>query len=444
MLTPSNPLITRFISTEVLLNEGCEDLVMASLTKGYAVIEEKGLSLTASTSDDGYWPEEDSWEAEFRPYSVVDGILRIPVEGVLINNFDCTVWGMITGYQYVDRAFQRGMADPDVKGIALVINSPGGEVSGNFDLVDKMFLSRQGKPVAAFANEHAYSAAYSIATVAEPGSLSMTRTGGVGSIGVVTSHVDASKYYERMGRKITYIHAGKHKVDGNSTEPLSKETKDRIQARVDSLMSIFVATVARNRGLSEEAVRKTEALTYGAEEAVALGLADKVQPFEDAVAAFAASITPKGEKAMATKPADSVAEQVADNAAAASVETARQEGYAEGVKAERTRIEAILGCEQAAQRPKMSNHLAFKAAMSVEDAQAMLAVAGVEVVETPAAESTQTAGVPAEIFNAAMTASAPNVGSGDQAKEASDDKDSAEYALKMARAYGVSGLTEEK
>ncbi len=68
----------------------------------------------------------------------------------------------------------------EVKGIAFVIDSPGGHVAGNFDLVDKIFAARDVKPIRAFAAENAYSAAYSIASAAQ--SITVARTGGVGSI----------------------------------------------------------------------------------------------------------------------------------------------------------------------------------------------------------------------------------------------------------------------
>ena len=133
--------------------------------------------------------------------------------------------------------------------------------------------------------ESAYSAGYSIASAADR--IVVSRTGGVGSIGgVVTSHTDRSAALAAAGLKITFIHAGKHKVDGNAAEPLSSGARARIQARIDGLMAIFVAAVVRNRSLSEEAVRATEALTFTATAAVENGLADEIGSLDEAVSAF--------------------------------------------------------------------------------------------------------------------------------------------------------------
>lgn len=286
----SNPLLARFagmaaaVAPEALNRvEACLDAVMA-IERGPAMLHE------GATADDGFWPEPGSWKAAYRPYVVVDGMLQIPVKGVLLHDFSYAIGSYATGYLYIRRAFERGATDPAVKGIALVCDSPGGEVAGCFDLVDAMHAAKGGKPVWAFAHEAAYSAAYAVASVADK--IWVSRTGGVGSIGVVTFHVDRSGALEKAGLKITFIHAGKHKVDGNSTQPLPADVRARIQARIDALMAIFVSTVARNRRMPEAKVRATEALTYSGAEGIAAGLADAVGSVDDAVAAFAADLGP--------------------------------------------------------------------------------------------------------------------------------------------------------
>jgi len=67
--------------------------------------------------------------------------------------------------------------DSAVDALLLDIDSPGGESSGVFD-----------KPVWAVANDMAFSAAYALASAADK--LFVSRTGGVGSIGVIAMHVD--------------------------------------------------------------------------------------------------------------------------------------------------------------------------------------------------------------------------------------------------------------
>ncbi len=357
----------------------------------------------ATDNDDDFWPEDGSWMSMYRPYIVKDGVLHIPVKGVLVNGLSYAIGEYATGYPYIRRALARGLADPAVRGIALVCNTPGGDVSGNFELADRIFEARGKKPIRSFATDFAYSAGYSIASSAS--SLTMVRTGGVGSIGVVTWHMDVSKAMEERGIKMTPIFAGKHKIDGNPYEPLPAAVKGRIQERIDYIRGIFVSAVARNRGLSEEAVRETEALTYGAEEAVKLGLADAVGSFDDAVAAFASELSDQPGGYTMSSNAD-------ENAAAvtAAAEAAKSDGMKEGASAERARIKAILCCDQSKTRVAASVNIALNTDLSPEQAQALLDTLPEDKAETPADPAASASGK--SPFETAMEQGNPNLGTG--------------------------------
>src|SRR5690606_12857618 len=130
------------------------------------------------------------------------------------------------------------------------LDSPGGEVGGLFDLVDRLTALREeaGKPLWAVASESALSAGFAIASAADR--LYVTRTGEVGPVGVVAIHVDESLADAMAGLKWTLIHAGRKKVDGNPHEPLSAEAFANIQADVDALHAELVGLIARNRHMS--------------------------------------------------------------------------------------------------------------------------------------------------------------------------------------------------
>lgn len=379
----SNPLLARFASQPVLVTPHMDDWFKACVMGAVAHERFGDLAAAVASNDDGFWFAADDWRAAYRPYVVKDGILQIPVKGVLLHDFPWALGSWATGYAYIWRAFERGLADYGVRGIALMCDTPGGMVAGCFELVDKIFAARGTKPVRAFAHESAYSAGYAIASVADK--IAVSRTGGVGSIGVVTMHTDWSKALDQAGLKITFIYAGKHKVDGNPTSALPDDVKARIQSRIDDIYGVFVAAVARNRGIDEGAVRATEALTFTGPEAVSNGLADAIGSLDDAVAAFAADLSsPQGDDDMSNK--DNTATEQAAAIAAARAE-GRAEGVTEGEKtgraaaaaeattAERTRIQAILGHENARDRGEMASHLAFATDMTAEAAAALLAKA---------------------------------------------------------------------
>ncbi|MGZ9089821.1 MAG: S49 family peptidase, partial [Rhodoplanes sp.] len=105
------------------------------------------------------------------------------------------------------------------------------------------------------ANESALSAAYAIASAADR--VYVTRTGEIGSVGVVAVHVDESGADAKAGLAWTFVFAGERKVDGNAHEPLSERARSAIQADVDRLYAELCALVAANLGLTPESVRGT-------------------------------------------------------------------------------------------------------------------------------------------------------------------------------------------
>lgn len=203
-----------------------------------------------------------------------DGIAVVQIMGPLVHRSSGlqALCGM-TSYLELGAELDRAAEDPRVSGILLEIDSGGGEVSGVFDLVDKLRAIAGQKPVYAVANESAFSAAYALASAASR--IYLPRTAGVGSIGVVALHVDQSQHDAKEGYAYSYVHAGARKVDGNPHEPLAADARATIQGEIDKVYDLFAASVARNRGLSLDAVRSTEAgLFYGAD-AIAKGLADR-------------------------------------------------------------------------------------------------------------------------------------------------------------------------
>lgn len=416
--------LAKFADELALVNPQMAATIEASI-ESLASMDERASN---HNSDQDFWNPE-AWYSYLRPYTVKDGVLQIPVKGALLQDFPYQFFGIATGYEYIQKAFDRGMSDPEVKGIALVINSPGGMVAGNFDLVDKMYAQRGKKPIQAFAAEHAYSAAYSIASVADK--LTVARTGGVGSIGVVTSHVDYSKALDKAGVKLTFIHAGKYKVEGNPYEPLSSEAKARIQSRIDALYDVFVATVARNRGIDEKAVRDTEALTFSASESLSNKLADAIGPLEDGLAAFAATLNPKLGGTKMSKEEKAVDQVTIDAARAEGLAAGKAEGLtagkAEGAQAERARIAGIMALDESKARREVALTMALETDLSVDQAKAVLAKTP---EDKPAAGKTP--------FEAAMESGNPELGAGNGENAEATDK------AKILGAYRAAGGSRAK
>jgi len=237
------------------------------------------------------------------PFVLQDGIAVIEISGVLVHR---GAWiGQSSGqtsYEGIAAQLAAAASDPAVRGIALEIDSFGGEVAGVFDLADAIRTARATKPVWAFVAEHAFSAGYALASQADR--IILPRTGAAGSIGVVVMHADLSGQLSDAGVTVTLIHSGAHKVDGNPYAPLPDPVRERIQAEIDSIRTLFAETVAAGRGcrLSAEAALATEAGCYRGAEAIAAGLADEVSDPASAFAAFADAVNGRRNARSTTRP----------------------------------------------------------------------------------------------------------------------------------------------
>jgi ClpP class serine protease len=136
----------------------------------------------------------------------------------------------------------------------------------------------------------AFSAAYALASAASR--VFVSRTGGVGSIGVIAMHVDQSEKDAQDGVHYTAVFAGDRKNDLNPHEPISSKAHAFLKAEVNRIYGLFVETVARHRGIEPSAVRDTEAGLFFGQAAVAMGLADAIGTFDEALAQLLASLSP--------------------------------------------------------------------------------------------------------------------------------------------------------
>ncbi len=219
------------------------------------------------------------------------GIGHLPILGPLVQRGDwLTEMFGVASYDDIVAAAEAAFTDPGTRAVLMEIDSPGGEVAGLFDLVDRLaaLKAETGKPLWAIAREQALSAAFLVGAVADR--LFVTQTGEVGSVGVIAVHVDQSAQDQAEGRKYTLIHAGAKKVDGNPHIPLSPEALASIQADVDDLYARLVARVARARGMNPESIAATEAAIYRGQHAVAAGLADGIATLDSAHATLLSAI----------------------------------------------------------------------------------------------------------------------------------------------------------
>ncbi|UTW01223.1 S49 family peptidase [Marinomonas rhizomae] len=309
-----------------------------------------------------------------RPYQVIDGVALVPVSGTLVHKFGhVQPYSGMTGYDGIITRVQAAISDPEVKGILLDMDTPGGEVSGCFDAAQtiRSLAKEGGKPLWAVADDMACSAGMAIASAADHRLI--TQSAVMGSVGVVMAHQSYASKLKEDGIKVTLIHSGAHKVDGNPYEDLSVEALEAFQTKSDTLRQEFATLVSDHIGLSVDSVLATEAKTYRGQEAIDIGFADQLVNGNEAIAIFADYLNqPKSTTSgvtMATTETNQSAATTPTTPAAQSTTLAAPQMN------ERDRIKGIMKCEAATGRETLAEHFAYNTNMSVEDAQAALAAA---------------------------------------------------------------------
>lgn len=210
------------------------------------------------------------------------GVAVISVNGPLAQRYDwiAALCGF-SSYDTLNLLLDAALADPLTKAILYDVDSPGGECAGMFDAADNILAARTAKPIWAVANSCACSAAYALAGSAER--LFAPRMAYVGSIGVVSVHVDVSGEDEQLGLKYTAIYSGRHKIDGWEHAPLSDQARDLMQSDFDDARRLFAELVGRQGRIDQQGALDTEADVYRDQGAVDAGLADEVGSFEQAL-----------------------------------------------------------------------------------------------------------------------------------------------------------------
>lgn len=218
-------------------------------------------------------------------------IAVLPVVGTLANRVSSLdAESGLCGYQDMAAQIDALAGDPTVDAILLEVDSFGGEAAGCFDLADRIHAAAKKKPIYGVADQYAMSGGYAL--LSQCAKVFIPQSGEVGSIGVVTSHVDMTAAAEKEGVKVTLVHAGARKVDLSPWKALSADARARLEGEVAQLYDQFLGVVSRGRGsaLTVEAARATEATTFIGQAAVDAGLADEVGTKADALAALHAEV----------------------------------------------------------------------------------------------------------------------------------------------------------
>lgn len=219
-------------------------------------------------------------EDEPQPSMTIDnGIAEINLHGLIGHR----VKGMerssgVTDLLDFDNDLATAGTSPDVRGILLNIDSPGGAVTGTPETAAKVNALNHQKPVLAYTDGLMASAAYWIGSQADI--VMSSQSGEAGSIGVYQVFLDESRQAEMEGLKVELFKTGKYKGMGMPGLPLTEAQRTEIQNGVDEVFEWFVDAVTGTR--PDIPFDALEGQTFFGQDSVTAGLSDGTGSIEDA------------------------------------------------------------------------------------------------------------------------------------------------------------------
>lgn len=177
-----------------------------------------------------------------------DGVAILPVMGPIFRRANLfTEMSGATSVELLAKDLQTVMGDPNVRGVVLEIDSPGGTASGIGELASHIHEMRDKKPIVAYVGNQAASAAYYLASACSEIVLaSLAQVGSIGAVSPVRLPSETEKKY--------ILEFVSSQSPNKRPDPTTERGKQQYQSMVDSIADVFISDVARYRGVSREAV----------------------------------------------------------------------------------------------------------------------------------------------------------------------------------------------
>ena len=194
-----------------------------------------------------------------------------------------TSGGPIFAADKVSDALFAASKNPEIDGIVLRIDSPGGSPDASeFVWQTIMDVRETGMPVVVSVSDVAASAAYYIASAADaiiisPGALT-------GSIGVFSVRPNFEGLMEKLDVRVETLSRGAHADFASTLKPMSDGAHERMDTIVREIYELFITRVATGRNLEVAQVDTVgEGRVWSAEQALDVGLVDGLGGLKEAV-----------------------------------------------------------------------------------------------------------------------------------------------------------------
>ncbi|MDR1834482.1 MAG: signal peptide peptidase SppA [Fusobacteriaceae bacterium] len=212
-------------------------------------------------------------------------IAVITAEGDIINTRPKARGYIFPGSLIAD--LEKAKNDPDVKGIVLRINSPGGSALASDMIAGKIRELRSGKPIYVSIGGVAASGGYYIASAGNK--IYASGNSITGSIGVVSLIPNLSKLIgEKAAVKIETIQKGAYADLFSMTTAFTPERAEKLQKSCDMVYGDFLGAVAAGRNLKKEDVEKIAGgKVWLGSDARKNGLVDEIGGLNECIAGLA-------------------------------------------------------------------------------------------------------------------------------------------------------------
>ncbi|WP_439555058.1 S49 family peptidase [Dyadobacter sp.] len=180
------------------------------------------------------------------------------------------------GNDFYIRLLRAAAKDESYKGAVMQVNTPGGTCDSLPAFAQAVADFSKSKPIV-FQTAGMYSAGYYIGSQGDEIFIEDQAASGIGSIGTLAILENYAEYYQKNGMDMRIMRAtgSQDKALLNSFEPFPQPALDQLQGVLDACQREFVGAVKRGRGGKITSNEVFTGNTYGADQAIKLGLADK-------------------------------------------------------------------------------------------------------------------------------------------------------------------------
>jgi protease-4 len=214
-----------------------------------------------------------------------DTIAVLHLQGGIVDGTSASAGSIVSGPSV--ETIQLLAKSEGVKGVVVRINSPGGSATASEAILLALRDLADKKPVVFSMGSVAASGGYYVTCIGRP--ILAEETTITGSIGVFGMKPSLGALLRRVGIHEEIVGLDASASMASMSQPWSDEQKARMQASVDNIYDVFIGHVARSREKTAgEILKIAGGRVWSGEQAIEVGLVDKIGGLEDALAMVAA------------------------------------------------------------------------------------------------------------------------------------------------------------